>query len=64
MVMLICGWCKTKFNANVYIDKFDEHSLLICPKCRHQLPSSRKVKINTVGQTHIHEEWLEGDVVV
>lgn len=62
MVNLICGWCRHRFYKIIKKDRFDEYPILTCPKCARVLPSSKKVKINSTGKTHIHEDYKDEDI--
>ena len=65
MVLIKCGWCEHEFNRTIYIDKFEERIILMCPKCHHQLASSKKIPTGQlVGRKHIHEEYQDGDTAI
>jgi uncharacterized protein YbaR (Trm112 family) len=62
-MILVCGWCRKEFEANITKNDDGERSLLICPHCGRLLPSSKKkLTGNLVGSKHIHEDYKGGNI--
>lgn len=65
MVRIKCGWCGKEFNAEVFVGKSGDRSLLKCPHCAHLLSSSRKLSTGSmVGRQHVHLDWEDGDTAI